>query len=250
MTLRNNNHGFSLIELLVVIAIISMLLAVLLPSMSRVREAGRRAVCGSQLRQVHLIAATLGEDNRGRYPILDADQHLAPARNWHMPNFIYNRKLRDELAKLSDAIHFCPSNPSREWHHANGYRTGLTYATAYGMYFGRQWPQYEDQVGDYIPELQMSSSRAGDIFAGDMVRHWMGRWVRPPSSIPSPINGDRLRINNHIGPGGMVAGGNIGWADGSVRWIDWNQMDHDIFYKNVYWGVKGQDWDFYLGVSR
>jgi prepilin-type N-terminal cleavage/methylation domain-containing protein len=43
-------RGFTLIELLVVVAIISVLIAILLPSLGRVKETARRTVCASNLR--------------------------------------------------------------------------------------------------------------------------------------------------------------------------------------------------------
>ena len=46
--------GFTLIELLVVIAIIALLLAVLMPSLAKVKEAGRRIVCGSHMHELGL----------------------------------------------------------------------------------------------------------------------------------------------------------------------------------------------------
>jgi prepilin-type N-terminal cleavage/methylation domain-containing protein/prepilin-type processing-associated H-X9-DG protein len=60
--------AFTLIELLVVIAIIALLMAVLLPALSRVRKHARAMICQGHLRQWGMAWATYAEDHQGRFP--------------------------------------------------------------------------------------------------------------------------------------------------------------------------------------
>jgi len=62
------NKGFTLIELLVVMAIISILAALLLPAIQRVKEASRRAVCAGHLSQLGRAFAQYLDEYGGYVP--------------------------------------------------------------------------------------------------------------------------------------------------------------------------------------
>src|SRR5277367_1136872 len=73
MILKNKARGtggraFTLIELLVVIAIIAILAAMLLPTLSRAKESGKRISCLNNLRQLSLSAQMYVSDSQGFYP--------------------------------------------------------------------------------------------------------------------------------------------------------------------------------------
>src|SRR5687767_11232093 len=63
-----SGQGFTLVELLVVIGIIALLLTILLPVLSKAKDAANRTACVSNLRQIGLAMMMYVNDNKGKWP--------------------------------------------------------------------------------------------------------------------------------------------------------------------------------------
>lgn len=64
--MRSKRVAFTLIELLVVIAVIAILMAILIPTLNKAREHGKRTVCWNNLRDLTLAWTLYADDNNGR----------------------------------------------------------------------------------------------------------------------------------------------------------------------------------------
>jgi len=67
---RDKLSAFTLIELLIVIAIIGILVSLLVPAISRTKEAGRSTVCLNNLHQIGIGLELYVQDNENHLPVM------------------------------------------------------------------------------------------------------------------------------------------------------------------------------------
>jgi prepilin-type processing-associated H-X9-DG protein/prepilin-type N-terminal cleavage/methylation domain-containing protein len=103
---RTDDGAFTLVELLVVLGILAALAAVVLPVTGRAREAGRRTVCQSNLRQIGLAIQQYVQDNDGTYPLqmsVRDDGGVPTAFSWQQAISPYVRNRQ---------VFHCPGQPA------------------------------------------------------------------------------------------------------------------------------------------
>lgn len=110
--------GFTLVELIVVMGVISVLVGISLPALNGARQAARRVVSKSNLRQIASVVSLYECDN-GKYPPTVAYMELGGPRTWLEPTTLINYEftgprsishyLRPYIENAS--VMYCPCAP-------------------------------------------------------------------------------------------------------------------------------------------
>jgi len=226
-------RAFTLIELLVVVTIITLLIAMLLPSLNQARELGRRVVCASQLHQWSLATVNYASDNYGEFapgPAAlkrrwghDVVRTRPTIPGWADQYFAAGRLIDQGYAKSPQML-YCPS-----WRHpVIQYDTVQTDPWGAGQWGG--WPAAPNPGptawwgGSYAPRSTIrSAGRISPVRSPNL---------RDPASMAWMA--DFFMDSNHMvnvgaattgsGEMGHVVGYNSSYVGGSVSWINDPEM--------------------------
>ena len=207
VSVGNYRCGFTLIELLVVIAIIAMLLAVVMPSLRKVRQVAKRIICQSQLKQLTVAWKLYLEDNNQHfYQGLNANLNYGgwrgikgqvPSQQWpaYRPLNTYLTLPADLVASDNAEVFRCPSDQGgyrptlvqKKVHEAVGtsYQTNIFLVGQNQCGVFSTWTQDLDQQISLRLD-KMTSIRADNhsrlLLIGDY--GWINQWK--PRTDPNP----------------------------------------------------------------
>lgn len=236
--------GFTLVELLVVIAIIGVLVAILLPAVQAAREAGRRASCSNNLRQISLaihnyegVVGTLPASTIVNLNTTSTSNNLAWGIHGRILPFLEQGNLYQQvnisqpwdfqaaINRLRIEVYSCPSDPRSNEVRDPGSSKSHLYPTTYGFNMGT-WFVFDPinrtgGNGVFYPNSHLRLSALTDGTSNTSLAAEVRAW-QPYTRNGGPPN--TAMPNDAVAASAMVASGvefkdtgHTEWPDGRVH---------------------------------
>ena len=257
---RKGRKGFTLVELLVVIGIIALLLGILLPTLSRAREAANRIKCASQLRQLGQFAAMYSAAYNNFLPLgyISYDTY-APGNSviWYLQKsnnvngpvglgYLFSSGIikNNGSGEFNKQIWYCPSMP-KDWYFAYNQPGNPWHNLPISNEEANAWPNWGLSLKMGYSSRPLLTSQLGD----EQTLRWTadpapsGGWAPPRYYNTSGMLGAKLRSANVFKGKAIVSdfcedqrlikgvhkkGINVLYSSYAVKWIPIEMLQRDF----------------------